>query len=165
MPGELFLKIDEIKGESAVAGHKDEIDLTSWEFKVTNPCSFQKGGGGSSGVSTVGDFRVTKDFDSASSKLFEACATGLHLPKVIFTQRKSTGGKTAEDFLTITLEKCVLSEYYPGGGEGGEAPSEDIAINFAKITIEYKVQQPNGTLAVKSPVTYSTLAKDAKAGK
>ncbi len=40
-----FLKFDGIKGESADAKHKDEIDVESWSFGETNTV----GGGGAGG--------------------------------------------------------------------------------------------------------------------
>ena len=49
MPGDFqdfSLKIDGIKGESRGASSKDEIDLESWSFGLTQDSSFGSGGGG-----------------------------------------------------------------------------------------------------------------------
>ncbi len=162
---DLFMKVTGIEGESEAEGHKKEIELLSWGFKAENPGSFQHGGGGGTGKVTLHNFDITKQMDAASANLFLFCANGKHIDKVVFTARKSGGGTTPEDFLIITMEHCVIAHYSTGGGEGGDVPTEDIKLNYAKIAIEYKQQQANGTLAVKGTASYDLRGSAAKAGK
>jgi type VI secretion system secreted protein Hcp len=39
MPSDTFLKLGDIKGESLDANHKDEIELVSFSWGVSNPGS------------------------------------------------------------------------------------------------------------------------------
>ncbi len=163
MAADLFLKIEGIDGETEDKKHKKEMELTSWSFGASNPGSFQHGSGGGTGKVTLQEFEISKRMDAGSAKLFLYCASGKHIDKAVFTARKSGGGQTPEDFLTVTLEKCLISNYSTGGGEGGDVPTESFRLNYAKIKIEYKSQQTDGTMAVKGTASYDTSAAAAKA--
>ncbi len=164
MAADLFLKIEGVDGESEDKKHKKEIECLSWSIGESNPGSFQYGSGGGTGRVSLQDFQVSKRMDSASANLFLFCANGKHIKKAVFSARKSGGGETPEDFLIITLEDCLISSYSTGGAEGGEIPTESLSLNFAKITIQYKSQQADGTMAVKGTATYDMRAAAAQAG-
>ena len=93
-PGKLlavdaFLKIDGIKGESTDDKHKDEIDVISWSFGETNSGTAHTGGGGGAGRVNMKDFKFTMRTNKASPKLFQACANGKHINKVVLFVRRS----------------------------------------------------------------------------
>ena len=49
MSSKIFLKIGNIKGESTDFKHKDEIEVLSWSWNVTNATTASPGGGGAVG--------------------------------------------------------------------------------------------------------------------
>ena len=49
MAVDFFLKLDGIKGESADAKHKDEIDIESFSWGMTQPASSHLAGGAGAG--------------------------------------------------------------------------------------------------------------------
>ena len=49
MASDIFAKIGDIKGESRDAKHKDEIEVLSFSWGVTNAASTGTGGGGGAG--------------------------------------------------------------------------------------------------------------------
>ncbi len=147
MPADLFLNIPAIPGESKAK--RNAMELLSWGIGESNPGSFRKGGGGGIGKVDMQDFTFTKNMDSASWKLFLACANGSHLPEVTFTARKAGGAATTEDYLIITLKGCVVSFYSTGGRESSGIPTETFNINFAEIEVVYKEQNDKGAMEAK----------------
>src|SRR6516162_4172006 len=84
-----YLKIDGIPGDAPADGHKNEIELTGWHFGGTNAGGFGVSGpGGGAGKVQVNDFVFTMNADKAAPKLFEAMATGKHIPKAVLSVRK-----------------------------------------------------------------------------
>lgn len=159
MPGDFqdfSLKIDGIKGEARGANSKDEIDLESWSFGITQAASFGAGGrGGGVGKVAFNDISFRARMSCASPKLMDACATGKHIGQAILTCRKA-GGKQ-EVFYSITLSDVLVSSYRTGasGASGSEEsilPIDEFTLNFARIESSYKQQDSKGSVgaAVKS---------------
>ncbi len=151
MPGDFqdfTLKIDGIKGEARGSSSKDEIDLESWSFGLTQASSFGSGGGGGgAGKAGFQDIQFRARMSSASPKLLDACATGKHIPKAILTCRKA-GGKQ-EVFYTLTMTDVLVSSYRTGaagsgGREGGSAAIDNFSLNFGRIEVAYKEQNAKG---------------------
>ncbi|HVP47650.1 MAG TPA: type VI secretion system tube protein Hcp [Bryobacteraceae bacterium] len=148
---DFFLKIDGIDGESADSKHKNEIDIMSWSFGVTNSGTMAMGGGGGAGKASFNDFHFVMHVNKASPKLELACASGEHIKKAVLTCRKA--GKDQQEFLKYTFSDCIVSSFQQGGSHSGDiVPTDQISLNFAKIETEYKAQKADGTLdgAIKS---------------
>jgi type VI secretion system secreted protein Hcp len=144
-----FLLIDGIKGESADGKHKEEIDLESWSFGMTNSGGFSYGGGGGAGKVSMQDFHFTMKVNKSTPFLQQACCSGQHIPKAVLTVRKA-GGKQ-EEYLKYTFNDLLISSYQTGGSGGDIVPTESISFNFTKYTVFYAVQDGKG--GVKDPVT------------
>ncbi len=141
---DFFLKIDGVEGESLDDKHKNEIQLLSFSFGATQAGTSGIGGGAGSGKVQLHDFQVTKHFDKASPKLFEACATGKHTPKVVLTCRKAGG--TQQEYLKYTFSEVLISSISQSGSGSEVLPTENVSMNFSKIEIEYKPQDEKGGL-------------------
>jgi len=140
-----FLKFDGIKGESADAKHKDEIDIEAWSWGETNAAGPAGGGGGGAGKVAMQDFHFVMRMNSASVSLMKACATGQHLKEATLTARKA--GKDQHEYLVVKMNDVLISSYQTGGSEGGDAvPTDQVSFNFAKIDVDYKRQKPDGSL-------------------
>lgn len=149
-----FLKIDGIVGESHDSKHKDEIQLEAWSFGETNSGSFAHGGGGGAGKVNMNDFHFVKRVDKAGPKLFLACATGEHIANALLTCRKA--GKDQQEYLKITFKDILVSSYQTSGSGGSDVlPSEEIALNFAAIKVEYREQKADGTLGGSTVAEYN----------
>ena len=150
-PGKLlavdaFLKIDGVKGESADAKHKDEIDVISWSFGETNSGTTRTGGGGGAGRVNMKDFKFTMRTNIASPKLFQACASGEHIKEAKLTVRRSD--QTQAEYLQIWLQDLVVSSFLNMGSSGPNIPYpvDEILLNFSRIKIDYKQVKPDGSL-------------------
>jgi type VI secretion system secreted protein Hcp len=167
-----FLKLDGIKGESADAKHKGEIDIISFSFGASQAGIQATGGGGGAGKVQIYDMHFYKKVDASSPLLFLNCATGTHIKEATFIVRKA-GGQQLE-FLKIKLTDVLISSIKPHGqGEqneewhsnlglgaaaghqtgpaagavkswGDEVPFENLSLNFAKIEYSYQPQGADG---------------------
>jgi len=148
-----FLKIDGVPGESEQDGHKDEIDLLSFSWGESNAGSFAQGGGGGTGKVNMQDFHFVMKLNKASPKLAYSCAAGSHIGNALLTVRKA-GGDKQQPFLTYKFSDILVSSYQTGGSShGGEVvPTDQVSLNFAKVEMEYKVQDSKGGLG--SPVNF-----------
>jgi type VI secretion system secreted protein Hcp len=159
MANDYFLKIDGIEGESQDARHKGEIELGAWSFGGTaeetvggKPSGPARPSAGGVGRFNAQDFQFTAKVSKASPMLFQACATAKHLPRVTMTGRKA--GDNPQDYLKITLSDVLIASYQQSGASGAEAvPIDQVSCNFARIDIEYRAINPDGSLS--SPVTAS----------
>ena len=141
MASDIFAKIGDIKGESLDDKHKDEIEVLSFSWGVANPANI--GGGGGAGRATFHDLSFTHTIDKASPKLLQACATGAHLKEATITHRKA--GKGQQEYLIIKMNDIIITGVSLGDNSGG-AGSENVSLAFAKVDLEYRPQNPNGTL-------------------
>ena len=139
-----FLKFDGIKGESADAKHKDEIDIEAWSWGETNAGGHASGGGGGAGKVSMQDFHFVMRMNRASVSLMKACATGEHIKDATLSARKS--GKGQQEFLVIKFNDVLISSYQSGGSEGSVSPIDQVSFNFAKIDVEYKPQKADGSV-------------------
>jgi type VI secretion system secreted protein Hcp len=139
-----FLKFDGIKGESADAKHKDEIDVESWSWGETNAGTpGRTGGGGRAGKVQMQDFHFVMRLNRASPSLAKACATGEHFKTATLTARKA--GKGQQEYLTFKFYDVLVSSYQTGGSSESAIPSDSVAFNFAKMEMEYRLQKDAGS--------------------
>ena len=145
MAVDFFLRIDGIEGESKDAKHKGEIDVISWSWGATNTGRASPGSGVPAGLPTIEDLHFTARLTKASPPLFLACARGQHLKQARLSAVRS-GAKQAE-FFTLTLDDVRVTAYHTGGSEDAEiVPMDQVSLNFAKLTMEYRAQKADGSL-------------------
>ena len=106
MAPDIFAKIGDIKGESLDDKHKDEIEVLSWSWGVTNAAP-KGGGGGGAGKASFRDLTFTHHIDKASPLLLKGCATGQHLKEATITHRKA--GKGQQEFLIIKMNDVIIT--------------------------------------------------------
>lgn len=139
-----FLKIDGVSGESLDSKHKGEIEVESWSWGESNPAQPGGGGGAGAGKVQIQDLVFTSRFSKASPQLILACASGKHFKDAVLTARKA--GKGQQEFLTFSLSDVLVSAYQTSGAGGDVLPGDSVALNFSKIQVEYKPQNPDGSL-------------------
>jgi type VI secretion system secreted protein Hcp len=143
MASDIFLKFADIKGESLDAEHKEEIEVLSFSWGVTNTGASSAGGGGGTGKATFHDLSIVHKIDKASPLLMRACATGTHLKEATITHRKA--GKDQQDYLIVKMNDIIITGVADGAASG-QAGSETVSLVFAKIDLEYKPQKTDGSL-------------------
>ncbi len=138
----MTIKIDGIKGESKLKDHTEEVDVLAWSWGLSQSGSFHTGGGGGAGKVNIQDISFTKYVDKSSPELMLACSNGKHIKDAVLTVRKA--GQKPLDYLTITMEKLLISSISTGGSGGEETLTENCTINFAKVKVEYQEQDDKG---------------------
>jgi len=144
MASNIFAKIGDIKGESLDAKHKDEVEVLSWSWGVSQSGSIAPGGGGGQGKASFNDFNFTHHFDKASPVLLQVCMTGQHLKEATITVRKA--GKGKQEFLIIKMNDIIITSVNPSGSGDTAATAENVVLQFAKVDLEYKPQKADGSL-------------------
>jgi type VI secretion system secreted protein Hcp len=144
MASDIFAKIGDIQGESLDDKHKDEIEVLSFSWGVTNSGVISGGGGGGgTGKANFHDLSITHNLDKASPLLLKACATGIHIKDAVITHRKA--GKGQQEYLVVKLNDVIITGVTHGGG-AGQPITENVNLAFAKVDLEYKPQKPDGSL-------------------
>ena len=143
MATDIFAKIGDIKGESSDAKHKDEVEVLSWSWGVAQSGSVT-GPGGGAGKASFADFSFMHRIDSASPVLMKACATGEHIKEATVTHRKA--GKGQQEFLIIKMNDIIVTSVSSSASADAATTAESVALQFAKVALEYKPQKSDGSL-------------------
>jgi type VI secretion system secreted protein Hcp len=144
MASDIFAKITNIKGESDDAKHKDEIDVLSWTWGVTQSGTMAHGGGGGGGKASFHDLTFTHHIDKASALLLKACATGSHIPEATITVRKA--GKGQQEYLIIRLSDVLITSVAMSVAGDEPTTAENVTLQAGKVDYEYKAQKADGSL-------------------
>ena len=145
MASDIFAKIGDIKGESLDSKHKDEIDVQSFSWGVSQTGTLAHGGGGGEGKAQFNDFNFTSNVSKASPSLFFACASGEHIKDATITVRKA--GKGQQEYLILKMTDVLISSYQTGAsGQSESVPVDQVSMAFAKIEFTYKPQNEDGSL-------------------
>src|ERR1700690_1359231 len=140
---DMFMKLDDIKGESADAAHKGEIDVLSWSWGASQAGSSQVGGGTGSGKVQIQDLSFTKYTDRSSPVLLGMCASGKPIKTGVLTIRKS--GNTPLEYVKVTMAKGIVTSITHGGDGGGDKHTETVTLNFAAVQYDYTPQKADGS--------------------
>ena len=76
----------------------------------------------------------------------KACATGEHIKEATITVRKA--GKGQQEFLIIKMNDILITGVNPSVSSDAKVTAESVALQFAKVDLEYKPQKKDGSLDV-----------------
>lgn len=140
MAFDAYMKIDGIPGETTDSNHQDWIEILNvhYTFEQNVSGTASSAGGATAGRVNFHDLHVSKYIDKASPKLMEACASGQHFKTVTIDIHRA-GGKQVK-YLTLKLEEVIISQLSAGTSQQAEFPSEDLLLNYGRISMSY-VQQ------------------------
>jgi type VI secretion system secreted protein Hcp len=144
MAVDMFLKLDGIPGDSTDANHKDEIQIESFSWGVSNSSRVAAGSGGGAGKVAFQDFHFTASSSKASPNLMLACANGQHIKTATVTVRKA--GQSESEFLKYTLTDVLVSGWADSSTSDGN-PEDTFTLNFAKVVTSFSPTEPTGALA------------------
>jgi type VI secretion system secreted protein Hcp len=131
-----------IRGESQDATHTNEIEVLSWSWGMHG--QREMGSQLATGRAVVHELRIVKRVDRASTALMSALRHNEEIQKAVLTLRKA--GRTALEFLKITIEQGRVNTYEVEGGDrsGSADVLEHVGFTFNKITVEYVPQGRDG---------------------
>ena len=161
MAVDMFIKIDNVKGEAQDKSHKEEIDVLAWSWGLSQSGTMHAGGGGGGGKVAVQDMSLTKWIDKSSPILMEYCSNGKQYKEAKLTVRKA-GGDNPLEYLIITMTDVIVTSVSTGGSGGEDRLTENVSLNFANVKVDYQAQKPDGSKD-GGPVKYGwDIAANAK---
>jgi type VI secretion system secreted protein Hcp len=143
MAVDVFLKLGDIKGESKDSKHAGEIDVLSWSFGVSQTGTMGHGGGGGAGKANFSDLNIMHAVDKSSPVLMTKCAVGEHIKEGTLVSRKA--GKGQQEYLIIKMNDVIITSVSLSADDAA-ASAEHVALQFAKVDLEYKPQKADGSL-------------------
>lgn len=159
MAVDMFIKIGDVKGEAQDKTHMDEIDVLAWSWGMSQSGSTHMGGGSGAGKVNVQDLSFTKYIDKASPDLMLACCNGKHYPEAVLIVRKA--GENPLEYVKIKMEDLIISSLSTGGSGGEDRLTENVTLNFGKVTVDYKEQTKTGAAGAAPTMTWN-IAQNTK---
>ena len=144
MEQQIFLRIDDVRGESQDENHREEIEVLNWSFTLNLP------------ISTSANTRrrtqpappvisITHYIDRASTALMLLHLRQEVIREAVLSVRSS--GRNPVDYLNISMERCTIQSLTPMGEAGLNRMTETMTITFAKMKEEYTVIDHRGSPA------------------
>ena len=143
---EMFLKLDQIDGESLDHTHHDEIEITDWQWDTINTVRWDINQGGQSTKVDVQAVKLTKICDKASVTLYQNCVTGKHIREGKITCRKNDGDQKVEYFVLEMKDIMITKVHFEGQG-GDQSLKENVELSFAEFRMDYRLQHDTGNPA------------------
>lgn len=109
------------------------VASVEWGIETT-PLATDTGEG--AGKVTFQELTITKQVDKSSSKLFNFCTKGTHIPEARLMCRKA--GKGQQDYFVIVLKDVVITK--DKVSSKGDAPVETISFSYSKVEVQYPTQ-------------------------
>lgn len=145
MAVDIFLKLDGITGEARDGApgspHRGEIDVLAWSWGMT--LKMNRAGGGPAKAAEVEQLIITKYVDRASPALMTALVRATKIPTATLVCRKAGGDKPLE-FLKITMNDAMVTSVKPDGMGANDRFTEQIVLDFARVTVSYQEQDEKG---------------------
>lgn len=140
----VFLKVGDIEGEATDPEHSNEIDVLSWSWRIENKhkpsnrltSSRTTPNNGANEMNVV----IQKYIDKATTPLMLKCAKGDHIEEAVLTVRKASATGEPLHYMFINM-KDVQVTGYSVSADGGERPTENIALSFTNVDVIYQPQQ------------------------
>ena len=142
MAVDMFMAIDDLKGESVDKAKAGQIDVLAWSWGVSNSGSAHTGGGAGAGKANVQDLSFTKYVDKSTPDLLLASCNGKHFTKATLIVRKA--GEKPLEYLTITMTEVLITSVSTGGSGGEDRLTENVTLNFAKVEYDYTPTNEDG---------------------
>ena len=143
MQSDIFMKIDDVAGESVDSVHAGEIDVQSWSWGAAQGGSSQIGGGTGSGKAVVHDLTFSLNFEKSVPVLLGMLLTGTPFNQAQLTIRKA--GATPLEYVKIIMKSGIISNISLSGAPTADTQSVSISLNFGYVELHYTPQAADGS--------------------
>jgi len=140
-----FLKIDSIQGDSGDSKHKNEIDVLSWSWGVSNAGSSTGGGGGGASRPLFAPFTWEQGLDQSFVPLFLGVANGTHFKDALLTVRRP--GKDQQEFFKMSFRDVQIVSLKSQAFD--DAIQVDAALTYDVIQMVYRPLKSDGSLGTE----------------
>jgi type VI secretion system secreted protein Hcp len=118
-----------IPGNATVAGYEGQTVVTSVSYGVSQMGEWEESEQLTGRVTSFADLSVTKVMDNGSPSLAQACAM-----KTQFDNAELNLVAGGDAYLTVTLEKVIVTNVQVGYASGDNRPTENITLSYRKAT-------------------------------
>lgn len=139
---DIFLKMQDIAGESIDAAHRGEIDVIEFGFGMSQSGSLSSMGSGA-GKGTIQELSITKFLDRSTPLLMRALMKGTHISEMTLSVRQADSADL-HDHYQIILEETMLGSYRMTPEVKDERCMENWSIAFRKMRVVYRPQGDGG---------------------
>ena len=129
----IYLKVDGVDGDATQEEHRNWITVESAGTNISREIAINRKGQREISAPNIGNFQITKQFDS-SSVLLRALALQDTVGREVVIHFLSTGSP-GQTYLEIVLSDAVISSV--SMTSGGDRPTEAVSINFTRIEWTY----------------------------
>jgi type VI secretion system secreted protein Hcp len=131
----IYMKIDGINGDVDEAGHKDWIEVNSFQWGVGRGIGSAKSSPSDreSSEASVSEVVVSKTSDEASTNLLRAALWGKGKKTTVHFTRTGDD-KSQIAYIEYILENVLISGY--SVSSGGDRPTESLSLNFTKFEFQ-----------------------------
>jgi len=132
----MYLDYDGIKGNVTAQGYSDMIALRYFKFNVTRKISMESGrmANRENTHPKLSSVYIEKLTDASTPALFKESVAGSKGKKVIIHFAR-TGTDTLTEYMTYTLENCLISKYLFFHTDLIKAPHEQIHLSYTSLQI------------------------------
>lgn len=152
----IYMKYGAVKGDATEEGHKDWIEIGSFQWGVGRAISTPTGGAKNreSSAPSISEITVTKGHDIATVPLVQELYQG-HGKDCDIDFVATDKGKL-RIYMSIKLTNTMVSGY--SFNSGGDRPSESVSLNFTKIEMKTKSHDTANAAGANQAVTYDVGA-------
>lgn len=141
---EMFAELSNTPGSSTDSKHKGWMDIISFGFAVSQSSSAHSGGGSGVGKANFEELIIVKKTCRASPNLMKHCASGKHLDQLVLSICKVGDGP--QEYMKITLNEVFITSTSIISNTESPHVMERVGVSFGKIKMEFKDQNPDGSL-------------------
>jgi len=158
----IYLDYEGIKGSVAAEGYKNMIALRHFKFYVFRNLSMKTGemANRENAIPKFGTIDIEKRADASTIGLFRSSLTGSEGKRATLHFIR-TGTDKLTEYMTYTLENCLISKYLIYDTEFNKLPHEKIRLSFTSILISETVRNAEN-LPVKTLRSGYDLVKATK---
>jgi type VI secretion system secreted protein Hcp len=138
---DIFLKLDEIKGESSDQKHPGEVEVLSWSWGMAQQSPAAAGAG--AGKVSIQGISITKPLDVATPAIMMSCLQGKRIKSAFLTMRRR--GDRPSDAVRIRLEDVLVSSVAETAPAQDARATEALSLSFSRVEFEYVPQKPDGS--------------------
>ncbi|HJQ40276.1 MAG TPA: type VI secretion system tube protein Hcp [Thermoanaerobaculia bacterium] len=142
----MFIKFEDpaLAGGSTAEGHKDEIEVLSWNHGFAQPTSPTRStaGGGTVEQANHQNFTFTKYLDASTNDLLKMCWSGKQIGKATLRCYRADGARDNQpvEYLQVIMTHVIISNFSVSGGPG-DVPVENVSLDYGTVQYIYKQQK------------------------
>ena len=141
----IYLLLDNIKGEVTDVEFRDQINVLSWSEGGSNLSTIGSSGGGAGKVNFEA-LTIVKRIDSSSTELRLRMAQGVDIQSAVLSVVRNSGPNSKSNtFFKIEMTDVLVTSVSAGGSAGSDELTETITLVFGTIKWTYTPQLPNGS--------------------